>query len=473
MSVTPGPPNDMSSPPRPAGRATTHALPTPHGTVTPRADLRRLWAGFAVSELGSAVGSGALPLIAILALHASQWQVSLLAAVAGIASAAVVVPLGPFVEFHRKRPVMIGADLLRFAALGSLPVAAACHALTYPQLCLVAVAHTGATIVFTAASTAHLKTLVPVADRAAANSRFATTAWTATTVGPPIGGQLVSVLGATAAVAVDAVSFLASAVSIRRLRGPEPPPPPPGGNRRRGGEVLAGWRYITHHSGLHRLFWNAMLFGGSLTAASPLMAVFMLRDLGLHPWQYGLALGLPGLGGIAGSLAVTSLARRYGSRPVLLASGVARSLWLGLVPLAPHGTGGLVLITVSDTLLLACAGVFNPTFVTYRMDATSDAHMARVNAAWAVSSKSVQPLFIAAAGLLATATSVRTALAVAALTLAASALLLPWRADKAGAGTAAIRGDQWSRTGAGRGGSTATGHAAAGTGPRRSVPEDT
>ena len=83
---------------------------------------------------------------------------------------------------------------------------------------------------------------------------------------------------------------------------------------------------------------------------------------------------------------------------MLLGFGAGRTLWLGLIPLAPHGTGGLVLIIVSETLLLFCAGAFNPTFTTYRMNATGDDHMARVNAAWSISSKSAQPAFITAGG---------------------------------------------------------------------------
>lgn len=72
-------------------------------------DSRRFWTAYTVSALGSGVGAGALPLVAIMMLGASDWQVSLLAALAGLAGVAVAVPLGPWIEFHRKRPVMIGA----------------------------------------------------------------------------------------------------------------------------------------------------------------------------------------------------------------------------------------------------------------------------------------------------------------------------------------------------------------------------
>jgi predicted MFS family arabinose efflux permease len=390
-------------------------------------DFHRLWSAYSISALGSALSAGALPLIAMLVLHSSDFQVSLLAAVSGVASAVIALPLGPRIEFRHKRPAMISADLLRFMALGSVPVVAALGALTYAQLCLVGVVETACAIVFTAASGAHLKALVPARQRTEANSRFETTLWTATSAGPPLGGLLISWLGATATVAVDAVSFLLSALGIRSLRSPEPQPPTRGAEQHWVRDIASGWRYVAGHRGLHALFWNAMVFGGSIMLVSPLMAVLMLRDLGFEPWQYGLALGLPGFGGILGSLVTKPLVRRAGQRTVLLTFGVLRTVWMGLIPLARPGTAGLVLIVLSETLLLFCAGVFNPTFATYRMNATSDAYMARVVAAWSISSKSVQPVFIAAGGVLAAATNTRTAITVAAVILLSSAVLLPWR----------------------------------------------
>jgi MFS family permease len=390
-------------------------------------DFRRLWGAFTASEIGSAVGSGALPLIAILLLDASDLQVSLLAALSGAAAAVIALPLGPWIEFRPKRPVMIGADLIRFAALGSVPVAAVTGTLTYLQLCLVAVLQTVCAIAFTSASGAHLKALVAPDDRTEANSRFETTVWTAVSIGPPIGGALIAWLGATVTVGVDAVSFLVSALGIRRLRAPEPAPAVRESGRHRGAELLDGWRYLLNHPGLRPLYFNSMVFGGCIMATVPLLAVLMLRDLRFTSFEYGVALGVPCLGGFAGSLLAKRLVRRAGERRVLLIFGVARTLWLGLLALAPAGTAGLVVIIVSETVLLLCAGIFNPTFGSYRMSVTEDGFMARVFAAWSISNKCVQPVFIAAGGLLTAFTGVRVAVGAFAVVLVSSAALLPWR----------------------------------------------
>src|SRR3954471_12589173 len=82
-----------------------------------------LWAAYAVSTFGTWLAFDALPLIAILVLHAGPTRVSILAAAGLAVGAALAVPLGPWIEFRRKRPVMVAMDLIRFAALASVPAA--------------------------------------------------------------------------------------------------------------------------------------------------------------------------------------------------------------------------------------------------------------------------------------------------------------------------------------------------------------
>ncbi|MGX6607216.1 MFS transporter [Micromonosporaceae bacterium Da 78-11] len=395
-------------------------------------DFRRLWAAYATSEAGTAVGFGMLPLVAILVLKVPSFQVSLLAALPGLAAAAIAVPAGPWIEFRRKRPVMIGADLARAAALLSLPLALAAGLLSYPQLCLVAIVQTTGAIVFNAASGAHLKALVGPADRAAANGRLEATFWTANSAGPPLGGALTSVFGVSWTILADAVSFLSSALGVHRLRSPEPPPPQRAATSRRLAEIAEGWRYLVAHRGLRALFANSQVFNGAMMAASPLLAVLMLQDLHFAPWQYGLAWGVPCVGGVLGALAMRPLARRYGDRRVLLVSGVGRALWLCLLAVVPAGVPGLLLVMAVELLALFGSGVFNPAFATYRMTATPDGVLARVIACWSISSRTVQPVAILLGGALASVAGVRAALLVCGLVVLSSAALLPWR-EQAGA----------------------------------------
>ena len=393
-------------------------------------DFRRLWTANATSEAGSALAFGAIPLVAVLVLNVADYQVSLLAALSGLAAAALALPAGPWIEFRRKRPVMIAADLVRFAALLTVPLAIAFGVLTYVQLCLVAVAQATGAIVFNAASGAHLKALVGAQDRAAANGRFEATFWTANSAGPALGGAITSWLGVSVTITLDAVSFLLSALGVRSLRSAEPPPPtrPQDARPRRLGEIVDGWRYVMTHAGLRALFLNSQVFGAGMMAASPLLAVLMLRDLHFPAWQYGLAWGLPCLGGVLGALALKPLIRLFGERRVLLSAGVGRALWLCLLAAIPAGVGGLLLVIGVETLALFGSGVFNPAFATYRMAATEDRYLSRVIACWSISSRTTQPIGMALGGALAALTSVRIALLAAGLVVLASGALLPWRA---------------------------------------------
>jgi MFS family permease len=274
--------------------------------------------------------------------------------------------IGAGVEYRRKRPVMMSADVVRFAALASVPAAAGFGVLTFGQLCVVGVVQTAGAIAFGAASGAHLKALVPPDRRMAANSRPETTSWIAQTAGPPLGGLLISVAGATVTMAVDAVHLCSS--------------------------------------------WTACAF----------LQRHAVRRTGHDD------LGAPGGLHAAGSRLAPSLTRRFGPRRVLLASGLLRAPWMLLIPLAPPGTGGLVLIVTAETGLLVAAGVFNPSFGTYRMEATDDGYMARVATSWSISSKVAQPLFIALGGALTAVMSIQAVLAIGGTVCLASSLFLPW-----------------------------------------------
>ncbi|MCW2862037.1 MAG: transporter, partial [Actinoallomurus sp.] len=183
-----------------------------------------LWAAYAVSTFGTWLAFDAFPLIAILVLHAGPTAVSVLAAAGLAVGAAVAVPLGPWVEFRRKRPVMVAMNLVRFAALMSVPAAFALGRLSLAQLLVVSVIVAAADIAFRAAGGACLKALVRPEDLLVANGRFESTTWTATALGPPLGGAAIGLFGPVTTVVADAVSYLLSAVGIRAIGGREPHP---------------------------------------------------------------------------------------------------------------------------------------------------------------------------------------------------------------------------------------------------------
>ncbi|MEV7142982.1 MFS transporter [Streptomyces tauricus] len=389
-----------------------------------------LWAAFAVSSYGTGIGFGAFPLIAVLVLHSGPAQVAALAATGRAVGALVAVPLGPWVEFRRKRPVMITMDLIRFAALLSVPAAFALGRLGFAQLLAVSVVVATADIAFRAASGAYLKGLLPPADLLVANSRFESTTWTATMVGPPLGGYAIGLFGPVTTLVANAVSYLLSALGIRAIGGGEPPPARTGAPRLRARDLLEGWRHILAHPALRPLFLNAIVVNGLIMASEPLLAVLLLDSLGFAPWQYGLVFAAPCVGGLVGARLAHRLVARFGRHKVLRTAGALRACWpLGLAFVQP-GVPGIVTVLVVQLGLVTCCGVFNPVLATYRLDHTDPGRVARTLTAWSVSGSAAIAAMTAAWGLLAALIGPRTAIAVAGVVLLATPLLLPRRGDR-------------------------------------------
>ena len=386
-----------------------------------------LWAAFAVSTFGTCLAFEAYPMIAILVLHSGPTAVSVLASAGRAVGAVLAVSLGPWVEFHRKRPVMIAMDVVRFAAVISIPAAFALGRLSFAQLLIVSVIGAAADIAFRAASGAYLKALVRPEDLLVANGRFESTNWTAISLGPPLGGAAMSIFGPVATVVADAVSYLLSAIGIGVIRGEEPSPARAAAPRLRAGDLLEGWRYILSHPTLRPLFFNTVLVNGLIMATLPLIAVLMLGRLGFKPWQYGLALGVPCVGGLIGARLARPLVARFGQHKVMLTAGALRACWsIGLAFIRP-GVAGIVLVIAVQLGLVTCAGVFNPVLATYRLGQTETDRIARTLSAWSVTSSLTIAALTALWGLLAGITGPRTAIAIAGILLLATPLLLPLR----------------------------------------------
>jgi hypothetical protein len=142
----------------------------------------KFWSGQAVSQLGSAISNQALPLTALLVLGASPLEMGLL-------NGAVTVLIfgltaGAWVDRVRRRPIMILADLGRFALLGTIPLAATLHRLSMGQLFLITGACATATLLFDVSYRAYFPTLVGDVNIPGSQQSFGVACGGAT--GPPL-----------------------------------------------------------------------------------------------------------------------------------------------------------------------------------------------------------------------------------------------------------------------------------------------
>lgn len=387
-----------------------------------------LWAAYGTSAFGTWLAFGAFDLIAIMVLHAGPARVAALSCVGAAVGAVVAVPLGPWVEFRRRQPMLVVLDAVRCAALLTVPAAYLCGVLTFTQLLAVSVVVAAADILFRAVSGAYLKTLLAAEDLLVANARFESTTWTVTVLGPPLGGVVTGLFGPVVTVGVNAASFLLSALGVRAARGPEPSPAGRDAARLHAGDLGDGWRFLRGDATLRPLLVNTVWFNGLLMATSPLLAVLMLGELGFAPWQYGLVFAVPALGGLAGSRLAGPLVARFGVYRVLWVAGAGRAVWpIGLVGVGP-GSGGLALVAGVELGLIFCCAVFSPVCATYRLRRVPAGRVVRVLTAWTVTTRATTAALTAVWGVLGGVFGVRAALGLAGALVLATPLLLPRRA---------------------------------------------
>src|SRR5215469_11820600 len=186
-------------------------------------DFRRLWAGETVSIFGSRMGDVAVSFAAIIAIGATPAQMGVLASVRLIPKMLLSLIAGVWVDRLRRRPLMIGADLGRFALLATIPIAAMIGHLRMNLFYLVILSVGVLDLLFDLAYGAYLPSLIDSADLVEANSKLSASYAAAEVGGFALAGWLVQILTAPHAILVDAVSFIASALAINSIRRVERP----------------------------------------------------------------------------------------------------------------------------------------------------------------------------------------------------------------------------------------------------------
>jgi MFS family permease len=299
-------------------------------TLWQHRDFLLLWGGQTASEIGSQITVLAMPLVAVVVLHATAFGVGLLAATQTVAYLLVSLPAGAVVERLGKRRVMVWTDVARLLVIGSVPVSAWAGALTLGQLYAVALLTSVLSVFFSVAYPAYLPTLLDREQLMDGNGKLGTTQSFAQIAGPGLGAALVGLVGAAAAMTADAVSFVASAGGLLAIRTKEPrAAAQPDGDRQPFREQIRdGIAYVRREPILLR----GVLWSGSanffVIMVESLGPVFLVRNLHLHPSYVGLLLGLGAVGGVVGGLTSGWLAR---------AIGTARVCWLSMTVFALPG----------------------------------------------------------------------------------------------------------------------------------------
>ncbi|HEY2888540.1 MAG TPA: MFS transporter [Candidatus Limnocylindrales bacterium] len=307
----------------------------------------RLWSAATISAFGSFVTRTALPLAAIYVLRAGPLDIAALRGLEYVGYLLVGLIAGAWVDRLRRRPILIGADLGRAVLLGSIPIAAALGGLTLAQLLAVTFFAAMLSSSFNTASTAYLPTIIPTDRLIPANSALSASASAAEFTGFGIGGVLVQAFTAPIAIAVDAVSFVVSAVLLATIRRPEPPRPavherePLVREIRQGIGVVARSPVLLALMGAHAM--NHVLWG----VYGTVFLLFATQQIGLGPAEIGIIAAIGGAGSFIGAALAGRVAARLGLGRAMILGLAGAALGNALIPLVPDGA-----IVLGITLLI-------------------------------------------------------------------------------------------------------------------------
>jgi MFS family permease len=369
----------------------------------------RVWGAATISIFGSLVTRIALPLAAILVLGAGAFEVAVLRGLELGATLLVGLVAGAWVDRLRRRPVLIWADIGRAALLASIPIAFALGVLTFWHLLAVSGLAAILTTFFDSADNAYLPTIVERERLVDANGALAASGSAAEFMAFGISGFLVQVLTAPIAIAIDALSFLGSALLLGTIRHEEEPPPPKADREPVLDEIREGLRLVIQDPVLRA-------FAGAQMALSALWGIFgatwflfVLEELALGPAVLGLVAGVGGASSFLGAIVASRATRRWGVGPVAIAAMLLSAIGNAFIPLAPAGLPLLAIgcLVMQQLVADSAVTVYDITEASVRQTLVRDRALGRVSSTFHVASGLAQLVATLGAGLLAEAIGLR------------------------------------------------------------------
>jgi predicted MFS family arabinose efflux permease len=376
-------------------------------------DFARLWWAQTLSQLGSQVSVVAIPLIALNTLHAGPQAMGVLQSV-GRLPFLLYLFAGVWVDRTARRPVMIATDLGRAVLLIAVLVTGVTHTLTLWMLGVAILLSMLLTVWFDTAYMSAVPTLVDRSQLIGANTRLETSRSAAQAVGPAAGGALVQALTAPVAVAVDALSFVSSAVLVRRIRTAE--------RTGSGGaltvhavlaDLAEGLRFVFTHKQLRPLAVALAVSNLAWASELALYFIFLVRTIHLSPALIGLTLATAGPGAMVGSMLSGWVRARWSAAAAIVGGLAVFALAAVLIPLATGGPVVEVAMLMVAAFLMAAGGqVCAVNVLTLRQSVTPDRLLGRANATFRFVTLGISTLGSLAGGLLGATMGLRDALYV-------------------------------------------------------------
>ncbi len=381
-------------------------------------DFVKLWAGETISLIGSQVTQFALPLVAVLTLRSTVFEVGVLNALRFVPVIIISLFAGVWLDRRRRRPVLIAAALASAVMIDLVPLASALGLLSIGLLYLVALLAGSLTVISDVGSLAYVPFLVERRHLAESNSKLQASFAVAGISGPGLAGLLIGLITAPITLTVDAVSYLFAAAGLAGIRKAEPPPEPRAGQPSIRRSIAEGFHAVYGTRLLRVLLAQSATLNVGFGAVSTVFTVYAIRYLHLSPAKLGIATAGLAVGALFGSL----LANRIRG-----ALGLGRSMAVSIIgvsasPVAlliPHSAGVLATAILFAAWLGHGAGisVWNVHTITLRQALTPMRLLARMNATYRMLLFGALPAGALAGGLLGNMIGLRAALLVAVVVL--------------------------------------------------------
>jgi MFS family permease len=379
-------------------------------------DFMKLWTGQTISQFGSQISQLGIPLVAIIVLDASAFEVASLATVEFMPFLLFTLPAGVWVDRLPRRAVLIAGDVGRALLLLSIPVAFAADVLTLGQLYVVGFLTGICTVFFDVAYQSYLPALVERDEIVEGNSKLELTHSAAQTAGPGAAGGLIGLFTAPYAILLDAISFAVSGGFLASIRKAEPPPAQSadGTKPRMRTELWEGLRYVLSHRYLLPQAICTATSNFFTSVAFSIFLVYAVRRLDLSAAVIGIVFALGNVGTIVGAVVAARLSRRFGVGPTTLAMSLLWGPAFLLVPLAPASFPEPVLV-VSWVVFGFAVVVYNITQLSLRQAITPMRLQGRMNSVMRFIVWGTIPLGSLVGGALASAIGLRETLFVGAI----------------------------------------------------------
>lgn len=301
-------------------------------------DFMKLWAGQTISQIGTQVTFLALPLAAILLFGATPFEVGVLGTLEFLPFLLLGLPIGVWVDRLRRKPILVIADIGRFAALGSIPLAHALDALSLAHLYVAAFTTGVLTVFFDVAYAAYLPSLIDRDRLVEGNAKLEISRSGAHLIGPGVAGVLVEAVTAPVAILVDAASYLGSVLFLLLIGKREPPMERPDKPPKMLAQIREGLRYVLGHTLLRPIIVCTALLNLANGLEVAVLILFALRSLDLSPGTIGIVLALGHVGFLGGVFLAGRSARRIGVGPTVIGAGTVIGLGYCALPLATRST---------------------------------------------------------------------------------------------------------------------------------------